>query len=311
MRSTRRWFIVGIALLTPLVAACTPLQNAPAGGGGTVTTTYKLGPFNLAANGQPGWESNSSQATIPRPAGAFGLKGATFDLVDENGAAIPRDMVHLHHVLLMSSAHTDVLCPGRSERFSGAGSERTPLSLPNPYAYLVGANDHWSSLWHIMNMDSMPMTAYIQYTLTYQPGANATNTRGVVPYFMDVTGCGNSEFDVPGNGGPGSDYVKSKTWNVPTDGIAVFAGGHLHGGGMDITLKDEFSGASCTMTANYAMNMPPMAGMVNPPDSIPSCGMHNIVIAGKPYSVAARYDNSMPLAGVMGIVLAYVWPGHQ
>jgi hypothetical protein len=288
------------------------MRNAPAGGGDSVTQTFKIGPFNLAPNGQSGWESNAAVDDIPRPNGAFGLKAATFDLVDENGDAIPRHMVHLHHVLLMDTAHTDTLCGNWPERFAGAGSERTPMALPDPYAYLVGANDRWRGLWHIMNMDDMPMTTYIQYTLTYQPGANSTNSRGVVPYFMDVTGCGNAEFSVPGDGGPGSEFLKSKTWNAPTDGIAVWAGGHLHGGGMDITLADGLSGAKCTMNATYAMDMPmPMPGMMEPPDAISGCPMHNLVLAGQPYSVTARYDNSAPLDGVMGIVLAYVWPGHQ
>jgi hypothetical protein len=310
MHGVRR-LVVGVALIGLVAVACTPLQNAPSGGGGSVTTTYQLGPFNLAAMGQPGWESQSAQSGIPRPAGGFGLKAASFDLVDENGAPLARDMAHLHHVLLIDNARQDPFCGNRDEWFAGAGAERTPLTLPDPYAYLVGANDHWSALWHIMNLMDMPMTVYIKYTLTYQPGANSTNTRGVVPYFMDITGCGNAEFDVPGDGGPGSVYEKSKSWAAPTDGIAVFAGGHLHGGGMDITLKDEWSGASCTMQAHYTDMTMPMPGMMTPPDHIDPCPMHNVVMKGQQYTVTARYDNSQPLMGVMGIVLAYVWPGHQ
>jgi len=309
MRGMRRWLVV-VALAGLAAAACTPMQNAPAGGGATVTTSYKLGPFNLAAMGQPGWESNQVGAA-PRPAGAFGLKASSFDLVDENDNPLPRDQAHLHHVLLINSARRDPLCANRNEWFTGAGAERTPMTLPDPYAYLVGANDHWAAVWHVMNLMDMPMTVYIKYTLTYQPGANSTNTRGVVPYFMDVAGCGNAEFDVPGDGGPGSMYEKSKTWTAPQTGIAVFAGGHLHGGGMDITLADGLTGKSCTMTAHYTDMMMPMPGMMTPPDSIDSCPMHNTVLQGQSYTVTARYDNSQPLQGVMGIVLAYLWPGQQ
>ena len=64
-----------------------------------------------------------------------------------------------------------------------------------------------------------PKTVYIQYTLDYQPGANATNSRPLDVYFQDVTGCGDSTVDVPGNGGPGSVYTKSRTWQAPRDGM--------------------------------------------------------------------------------------------
>jgi hypothetical protein len=311
MRATRLLSLVTFVGVLVLVAAgCVPVVNAPPGGGAVSSATYRLGPFNLAAMGQPGSENNSSTTNVPRPPGAIGVKTMEFDLVDASGNPIPRDMAHLHHVLLMDPARQDVLCPGRAERFAGAGAERTPLRLPDPYAYLVGQTDRWDALWHVMNLSDQPMSVYIQYKVGYQTAATAANSRGVTPYFMDVTGCGNSEFDVPGNGGPGSEYLKSKTWTAPNNGIAVFAGGHLHGGGMDITLHDDTTGFQCIMTAHYD---PMMSGMdmMNFPKSIDSCPMHNQVVKGWPYTVTARYDNSQPDMAVMGIVLAYVWFGAQ
>ena len=200
-----------VALLALAASGCVALRNAPAGGGAITTSSYTIGPLNLAANGQPGWESETTRANVGRPAGAFGIKTMSFDLVDQQGNPIPRHMVHLHHVLLMNAAHQDVLCSGREERFAGAGSERTPLNLSDPYAYLVGANDRWDSLWHIMNMDSMPATVYIKYTIGYQKSATAANSRSVTPYFADVTGCGNSVFNVPGTGGMGSVFTKARS----------------------------------------------------------------------------------------------------
>lgn len=314
----KRWsgaVLVGAAAL--VASGCVPLLNAPAGGGAVTTGVYKIGPLNLAAMGQPGWESNTAGTNVPRPPGAFGIRSMQFDLVDQNGNSIPRSMAHLHHVLLLNPAHQDVLCPGRAERFAGAGAERTPLRLPDPYAYLVGAGDTWNALWHVMNMTSSPMTVYIKYTVGYQTGANATNTRNVVPFFADVTGCGNSVFDVPGTGGPGSVYAKSRTWNAPFDGIMVYAGGHLHGGGIDLTLRDDTYGFQCVMKAHYDMPMPMVfgtadaMGMMDHPMSVDPCAAHNLVGKGKPYTLTAHYDNSQPYTDVMGIALAYVWPGHQ
>lgn len=307
--------IVGLVAL--VASGCVALVNAPAGGGAVTTGVYRIGPLNLAAMGQPGWESETSATNVPRPAGAIGIKSVRFDLVDQDGTPIPRANAHLHHVLLINPSHPDVLCPGRPERFAGAGAERTPLDLPDPYAYLVGAGDHWNALWHVMNMTDAPMTAYIQYTVGYQVAADSANTRNVVPFFADVTGCGASVFNVPGDGGMGSVYSKSRTWNAPYDGIMVYAGGHLHGGGIDLTLHDDTTGAQCVMNAHYDMPMPMVfgtadaMGMMNHPMSVDPCPAHNLVAKGRPYTLTAHYDNSQPYTDVMGISLVYVWPGQQ
>lgn len=317
MRITRTMVTAVVGLIALTATGCVGLKNAPSGGGAITTSSYTIGPLHLAATGQPGWESETTQNNVPRPAGALGIKSMSFDLVDQNGAPIPRHMVHLHHVLMMDAARQDVLCPGREERFAGAGSERTPLSLHDPYAYLVGATDRWDSLWHIMNMDTMPQTVYIKYTVSYQKNATTANSRGVTPFFADVTGCGGSVFNVPGNGGMGSVYTKARTWAAPWDGVMVYAGGHLHGGGIDLTLRDLSTGFQCVMTAHYDMPMDEMfamptdMGMMDPPTMIDPCPGHNLVGAGKAYSLTARYDNSQPYTDVMGIALVYVWHGRQ
>ena len=304
----RRLVVAGACAALLASAACDPILNAPPGGGTVVHQTFRLGPFDLAAMGQPGDQSVSSQANVPRPTGAFGIKTMTFDLVDANGNPIPRDMAHLHHVLLMNTARRDQFC-NRTERFAGAGAERTPLSLPDPYAYMVAANDSWSALWHVMNMSDQAQRVYAQYEIGYQPGATTTNSRPVRPFFLDVTGCGNSEYDVPGDGGPGSVHTNTRTFTAPWDGYLVTAGGHLHEGGIDISIRDDASGLVCTMNARYAEPMAP--GMMNPPSEITTCPIHQRIHAGAHYSVISRYDNSMPRQGVMGIVLGYGWRGTQ
>lgn len=289
-------------------AACDPILNAPPRGGTVLHRTFRLGPFDLAPMGQAGDQNRGSRTNVPRPAGAFGIKSMTFDLVDVNGDPIPREMAHLHHVLLMNPAHRDQFC-NRAERFAGSGAERTPLSLPGPYAYMVGANDSWNALWHVMNMSDEAQRVYIQYDVGYEPGATTTNSRPVTPLFLDVTGCGNSEYDVPGDGGPGSVHTSTRTFTSPADGYLVTAAGHLHEGGIDISIRDDASGLVCTMNAHYEEPMEP--GMMNPPSEITTCPIHERVHAGGQYSVISRYDNSMPRQGVMGIVFAYGWRGSQ
>ncbi|HEX6569491.1 MAG TPA: hypothetical protein VF015_10005 [Acidimicrobiales bacterium] len=286
--------------------ACDPIVNAPPGGGEVVQGTYTIGPLDLAPMGQPGSESQSSRANIPRPPGAFGMKSITFDIVDAAGNPVPHSAVHLHHVVFMNPARTSPYCSNWSERFAGAGSERTPLTLTDPYAYMVGSSERWNALWHVMNMSDTRRQVYIQYKVGYQPGATAQNTRGVTPFFLDVTGCGNSEYDVPGDGGPGSVHTRSRTWSAPWDGYLVTAGGHVHGGGIDITIRDEADNLACTMVAKYDHQHPHDA-----PGSITTCPTHEQIGAGQQFTVTSRYDNSEPHEGAMGIVLAYAWRGTQ
>jgi hypothetical protein len=306
-----RWTRLAVAgaaalLVVAGTVACDPIVNAPPGGGEVVTGTFRIGPFSLAPEGQPGSETEASRANVPRPPGSFGMKSITFDVVDSAGNPVLHSAVHLHHVLLMNPARTSPFCSNWPERFAGAGSERTPMSLPDPYAYLVGSSERWNALWHLMNMSDTSREVYIQYTVGYQPGATAQNSRGVTPFFLDVTGCGNSTYDIPGNGGPGSVHTLARTWSAPWNGYMVTAGGHLHGGGIDIAIRDNADGLQCTMVAKYDHVHPHDA-----PTSISTCPTHEQIGAGQTFTVTSRYDNSEPHQDVMGIVLAYGWRGSQ
>ena len=140
---------------------------------------------------------------------------------------------------MTTSARADRLCPTRRERFIASGMERTPIAVGGPYAYLVGAGDQWLDLPpHERDGARHAVERSTSSTRWTTSRANATNSRPLDVYFQDITGCGGSTYDVPGNGGPGSVHTKSRSWTAPWDGIAVFAGGHLHEGGIDITLKD-------------------------------------------------------------------------
>ncbi len=304
LRRHRLIALVGMATLVG--AACAPLTGVSTAAPPIITGTYRIGPFNLAAMGQPGSENNATQANIPRPAGNIGIKFVSFDLVDASGTPVPRMDAHLHHVLLMNAARTSPICPGETERFTGSGAERTPLALWGSYAYVTNATDNWNALWHIMNMSASAKSVYIQYKIGYVPASDPSASRPVTPFFMDVTGCGtNAEFNVPGTGGPGSVYTKTRTITAPWSGVAVYAAGHLHDGGLDVSVRRSSNGqVGCTSTARYDMPEP-----MDFPSSITSCVLHDSVSAGQAYTLTARYDNAMPRAGVMGIMFAYIWKG--
>ncbi|HEY7438880.1 MAG TPA: hypothetical protein VIC35_05740 [Acidimicrobiia bacterium] len=306
-RARRNIVVLSLLAVAALAAsACAPFTGNYTGPVTMTTASYRLGPFNLAAMNQPGWENESSTTNVPRPPGDVAIKTFKFDLVDSNGNPVDRMDVHLHHVLLMNAAHQSALCSGQEERFAGSGEERTPISLGGSYAYVSKSTDRWDALWHLMNMSDTAQAVYIQYTIQYVSVNDPAASRPVTPFFMDVTGCNSASiFQVPGNGGPGSVFTKSITYTAPWDGVAVSVGGHLHDGGIDISVKQDPSGPTgCTAVAKYDVPEP-----MDFPSSITSCVIHDYVHAGTQYTVTARYDNSMPHMDVMGIMLGYLWHG--
>jgi hypothetical protein len=263
---------------------------------GVVTATYRIGPFNLAAEGQPG-DQNESNAAITRPAGHVGITGMRFDLVDSAGNTISHDDGHLHHIVMLDTSRPDPLCSLLPfNRFAASGMEKTPLSFPAPYVYEVGATDQWSALWHVMNMAPTARTYYIEYEIDYV--TDLTGRRPVTSYYYDVDNCwGDSEFNVPGTGGPGSIFTKSINYTAPRDGTRVATGGHFHDGGIDVALKHGAT-TVCTATPTY------VAGMLH---SISACAGEVPVFAGQNLNVTVRYENDAPIPAAMGIMVSYVW----
>ena len=145
---------------------------------------------------------------------------------------------------------------------------------------------------------------YIEYTLDYQPGANATNSRAVDMYFQDVTGCGGSTYDIPGNGGPRQRAQRHPLVDGARDGIVVFSGGHLHDGGIDITLKNATSGAEYPRRCDLPRE-PASPGHDQRLPAAPPGDRRPPVLG----HIALRQPQ--PYEDVMGIMLTYVWWGTQ
>lgn len=300
--------VIGGTAPPPARAAETPIYNEPAGGGPVTEVVERVGPFELDALGEKHSE-DVNVGVVPRPDGAFGLKYATFDLVDENGDPIGHHDVHLHHFVIAAVNKVDPACPDRKEAgipvqpLIGSGSERTPITFPDPYALMVGQDDLWGATWHLMNMTASPKTVYVEYTLGIQPGATLENTRPLVPFWADSRTCpAGAVWDVPGDGGVGSIETNTKSWEMPFDGYVVGIGGHMHDGGISITTKHEDGSFMCENLASY------LAGMI---DTISPCPRHDSIEEGERLQVTSRYDNSAPHEDVMGMAVMYLWQGDQ
>jgi phosphate ABC transporter phosphate-binding protein len=301
MGRVRRVVLFGVFAAVVLVGtACLPVPSEPSGGGAVVEQSFLYGPFTL---GPGDVATGSPPGGMPRPSGAFGLQSAEFDVVDDHDVPLSVHDAHLQ-IVMTTPARQDVICPGRAERFAVSDMEGTPVTIGSPYTYLVRESDPWGSIFRLENATAPgtpTKSLYIRYTVRYRPGATAQTARPVTPLLLDVTGCAEDPYDVPGTGGPGSVDTRSATWTAPWSGIAVAGGGHMRDGGIDITLKNETTGQiGCIGTAPYHGTPPHLA-------SIPACVLHHQVTAGDQYRVTSRYDNSAPINQARGIFVAYVW----
>ena len=305
MRGLGRWGIVAFAALavwTSIIAVvASPGSAEEPPPEETTRETFQVGSIDLAPMGQPGDQVNRLGDVVPRPEGDIAVRGITWRFVDENGVDVSSHMAHLHHMVLLDSGRRDQLCsyPAAS-RFAATGRELTPARLPEGYAYHSPAGAPWYGVYHVMNMSDQPMRVAIEYTVEYAASADLLD---VEPYFMDVSGCWNEsagDYPVPGDGGPGSVHEQSRTYTMSREGSIVAGGGHLHDGGIDVTL-DGPDGEVCRSTAIYDMH--DMGHLVG----ITGCGpMDEQFVVGDQYTLTSRYENDEPIPGAMGIMFTYV-----
>ncbi|MCC5950676.1 MAG: S-layer homology domain-containing protein [Acidimicrobiia bacterium] len=305
-----------------------PMYNAPAPGDGElVSETMRIGPISLAAQGHSGWDRNMVGA-VPMPTGTGGedwiaIRGIEFDLVDDQGTSLGNDDVHFHHIAFFTPGATDPACPSRGfgHLHLASGAERTPVALPDPYAMRKPNAQSWLGNWHVMNLADEARDIYIEYEVVHQPGRTDDTTRWVEPWFLDVSGhCGNAEYDVPGDGGPDSVHVQSKTWTMPEAGIIVGTGGHLHDGGIATELRTADDDLICRSEVVYADDHHDHDGhsarsgghhhgttieRINP------CAVHWQFEAGEELTLDSIYHNHQPEPGAMGINVTFIWWGDQ
>ena len=302
MRTAIVRLLVVVALAATAVATVAP-AGAAAPVVGVQSESFTIGPFDLAPQGEPGDQVNRLFEDAPRPAGEIAVHSIEWALVDDSGTALTDDVSHLHHIVLLDSTRPDHLCsfPG-SSRFSGTGKELTDFVLPDGYAYHSG-DGPWSSVYHVMNLSDAPITAAIEYTVTWTDAAE-TDLIDVEPYFLDVTGCwGNSEYHVPGDGGADSIHEQDRTYVIDRDGIAVVGGGHIHAGGIDLVLTHEGE-EICRSEAVYHEGA---HGGHHALKTVTPCGQIDHPWAqGDEINLLARYRNDQPTPGAMGIMVMYV-----
>jgi hypothetical protein len=230
----------------------------------------------------------------------------------------------LHHMVLMTSGtgHQDATCPGgyggvagsgSLERIFASGNERTPVDFTGSnYGVKLGASDQLHLVADLMNISTSPQTVYVQVEYKYATAADNSARTGVRPIWLDVDGCGDSEFNAPFG-------LSDTTNNIPSPvtGALVGAAGHLHDHSLNLQVENT------TRDTDLCVSLP---GFGETPAYIDVSGRRRISSMSTCYATAtapvgyltqgdnirmhARYyagpEHSHATQGAMGIMIGYV-----
>lgn len=271
---------------------------------GEQVLTFVTGPVRVDGYGV-------SQATelVDSPRVDGYVVGVSAEVVDDAGRVQGDDEIMLHHVVIGKIGVRDYTCPNLpAERFYAEGEERTRLVLPPGYGYPNKGTDRWGLLYMLMNHRAQPLQGRIRYAIRYVTGEQLIPVK---PVWLDIKNCGSSEFDVPGTGPKRSSFTKTADFVMPESGTFVGGGGHLHGGGIRLELRNE----TCRTTPWTSF---PTWGGPEPKPLLHEPGPSKMssfwsplgisVAAGDRLRLTAVYDNDRPHTRAMGIMLLFLAP---
>jgi plastocyanin len=273
----------------------------------TKTLTFRTGPIVV-----PPYGVATAPTLAPSPTEDGYVVGLLAEVVDAQGRVQGRRQVMLHHIVIAKVGARDATCGGLTERFYAEGEERTQMRLPPGYGYPNHGTDRWGLLYMLMNHTPRALAGYVRYTVQYVVGEQRT---AVKPVWLDVRNCTGPDpsFDVPGTGGRFSVYTRTMSWSTPESGLIVSAGGHLHGGGIRLELRNA------TCAKDLFVSQPTWGGPVPRPILHEPGPTHMSqftsspgipVAAGQTLRLRAVYENGAPHTRAMGIMLVYLAPGQ-
>jgi plastocyanin len=237
--------------------------------------------------------------------------GMEAEVVDAAGRVQGRDKVMLHHIVFAKIGVPDYTCGGFTERFFAEGEERLALSLPRGYGYPNRATDRWGLLYMRMNHKPQRLNGFIRYTVRYVTGEALTPVK---PVWLDVRNCTGADpvFDVPGGGKRFSTFTKTADFTMPESGRLVSGGGHLHGGGVRLELRNATCG-TVPFESRPTWGGPKPKPLLHEPGPTKMSSFRSTegipVAKGQKLRLAAVYDNQALHTRAMGIMLLFLAPG--
>jgi hypothetical protein len=295
---------LAVGCITLVAAACLgPVTGASAA---VRTLHLRYGPIPL----QPA-ELKSAVRRVEAPQLAGFVTKIHAYVVDGGGRRLAEDRVMLHHAvfrrLIPPRYDRDCAATRDSEPFYATGEEDESLSLPPGYGMRLGRHERWMVRWMLMNHTNRRWNVFIRYDVAID---TARTIVPVQPLWLRVVTCRDEYFDVPGNGGPGSVFTKSRQIVAGRSGRIVAATGHLHGGAVALTLTEPRCGGRTLVTARpvYRSGVPrPQDGPVHVTSFSSPAGIP--VFRGERLDLTATYDNSRAHDAVMGTMHIYVARG--
>jgi hypothetical protein len=287
-----------------VLLALTLVLAVPAAATAAARTVHlRYGPVELEP---AGLQAHVSRVPAPRVRGLITRMHAY--AVDAQGRQLSRDRVMLHHAVFRRVTKPrydpDCLTTRDSEPFYATGEEDETLALPAGYGLPVRARERWLMRWMLMNHTDQAQRVYIRYDMRVRRSRSIVP---VVPLWMRVVSCREEYFDVPGGGGPGSLFTRSRTIAAARTGRIVTATGHLHGGAIGLTLTEPRCGGRTLVTARpvYRSGPPqPHDGPVQVTSFTSPVGIP--VFRGQQLDLTVTYDNSERREQVMGTMHVYV-----
>ena len=229
-------------------------------------------------------------------------------VADARGRPLQSDRVMLHHAVfrrrITPKYDRECATTRETEPFYATGEEDETLRLPAGYGLRVTPHDRWLVRWMLMNHTDLPHKAFIRYDVKVDTSRAVVPVR---PLWARVVNCREEYFDVPGGGGPGSVFTKSRDLKVARTGRIVVATGHLHGGAVGLTLSEPRCGGRAIVTARpvyRSSTVRPHDGPVHVTSFTSPIGVP--IFRGQVLTIAATYDNSVLREDVMGTMHVYV-----
>jgi len=301
----------------------TPTTTAPPPPAGTTRTVIDYGPYGIPAAPPPepgqthghSHTGNQFQLFAAKPCSNCYITGMKADLINPDGSVAGwKTDSQLHHMVLfnMSWGRQDATCGGQflgflGERFFASGDERTPMPSQAGYGYYVSWLDSWTMIYELANTNVNPQNVKIRMTYEWMPGT-ATGMKKLDPVWFDIVQCGLSEFSVPVG-----RSTQNWTWTVNRPGKVVGLGGHLHDGGVNITVKNLNTGKlECDSKARYGetpLYIDHHGGAHI--SSMSTCVMQNgvpvdTISNGQRIQMTSNYNATAAASDAMGIVIMYV-----
>ena len=247
-----------VLLLMAITAVGVPLAIAPAASAKEKVMTFyspkmRAAPYvHISQNAV--LRPNGKQAPA-KPGYILGFKEQV--LVDSKrpkAKPLPISKMMIHHFLYFAPGRVDQApgsCWGNSGFISGRGEEhptgrfdqRNAKPFRNKYGITnrdaQGKAPTWLLTAMVMNHYKRPKSFYVRTKVWYTTEPRKSMMPVVVGNCATLRN--GMSYDVPGGGGPGSEYVDQTSWKVPKglNGRIVYAASHHHGGAKYQTLASE------------------------------------------------------------------------